>query len=375
MAPKTNKPWLIAGGVIGLLLLVCVASGLALYASWNFLLGQLPPPGPGPQPTAAISAGNIGKVVKLYEFSQRAIITSLAWSPDGRFLASGGASRHPASGYEVSNPQTVMLWDVTTGREWQSLTGSPGAGLYHVSVGFSPDGQLLAAASKEGITIWNVADGSRLRTLTGMSYPPEKIAFSPDSQTIIAADGSAIQSWDVTTGRMLSTYQGYSGFFYARDGKVLAWTSPRTPPYGIRLSELADGREVWTRGLGGALTALSHDGKLITNQSGTAELASDELSLLDAADGKTLRDLGMVFRPSCITFSPDDTLVAAVEGRGPLDINLLSSVRLLVWDVQSGKQYDLDTGYLDRCAAFSPDGRFLATGTDVNTVRLHGIKP
>jgi WD40 repeat protein len=82
----------------------------------------------------------------------------VAFSPDGRLLASGSADN------------TIKLWDVATGSEVRTLTG-------HTddvnSVAFSPDGRLLASGpwDKTGwdktIKLWDVATGSEVRTLTG----------------------------------------------------------------------------------------------------------------------------------------------------------------------------------------------------------------
>jgi WD40 repeat protein len=59
-------------------------------------------------------------------------VLSVAFSPDGRLLASG------------SSDKTIKLWDVASGREVRTLTGHTG---WVNSVAFSPDGRLLASGS------------------------------------------------------------------------------------------------------------------------------------------------------------------------------------------------------------------------------------
>lgn len=185
------------------------------YVWWNLPREQVSGSGEVPQPTVAISSEKIGKVQLLRAFYQHALVTSLAWSSEGRRLAAAGTLSDYDRG-EIKNPETLKLWDLTTGRELYSFPGQPDA---VNSVAFSPDGQLLAAGSEEGITIWKVADGSKLVTLAepqegALPFDPgvEHVAFSSDGLTIAAAAHDAIKLWDVASGRKLKTFDGYSDY-------------------------------------------------------------------------------------------------------------------------------------------------------------------
>ncbi|MDQ2920644.1 MAG: caspase family protein, partial [Acidobacteriota bacterium] len=98
----------------------------------------------------------------------------------------------------------VVLWDVSTGQELGALKGH-GKGV--TSVAFSSDGRLLASGSTDNtIRIWDLATKSELRTLTGHSSNIESIDFSPDGRLLASAsdDGSTFL-WDANTGEQLLT--------------------------------------------------------------------------------------------------------------------------------------------------------------------------
>lgn len=169
----------------------------------------------------SMSAGTMGQSV-----------TSLAFTNDGRTLATGGVesksnfdlsammnsamaqgrkkgSKTPdpadmIKDFKVEAIGRVQLWDVASGREIAAIKGH-GRGVSKVT--FSRDGKLLASGGTDStIKLWDVSTQKELRTLTGHTAPIESMDFSPDGRLLASAgdDGSTF-IWDTKTGEHLLT--------------------------------------------------------------------------------------------------------------------------------------------------------------------------
>src|SRR5262249_10882233 len=123
----------------------------------------------------------------------------LAYSPDGRYLASGSD--------RLATHDRVAVREAATGRVlWRALT-DPGPGLH-----FSPDSRTLLTAWHDGgvcgVTLHDVATGRILRRLTGHPAPVRAAAFTPDGRTLLTAgERGEVLTWRPDRGKPHGRWQ------------------------------------------------------------------------------------------------------------------------------------------------------------------------
>jgi WD40 repeat protein/beta-lactamase regulating signal transducer with metallopeptidase domain len=249
-----------------------------------------------------------GRVVGQLE-GHRDAVSCLAFSPDGRTLATG------------SYDQTVKLWCVATRRQKVTFRGHTN---WVFSVAFAPNGATLASGGHDKtVRVWDTGTGRELVTLAGHSASVRAVAFAPGGDDSLLASGGADQLvlvWSLRSRALRARLEGHRGTI-----RTLSFA-----PGGATLASGAEDGEVrlWDTTTGRARAALMGHSDMVT----------------------------------CLAFSPGGGILAT----GSLD----ASVK--IWEASTGRERASLQGHLDGVSAlaFAPDARQMATGSFDGSVRL-----
>jgi len=266
-----------------------------------------------------LAAGGSSNMVKLWDVAtgeQMGSITlstdvvyvgSLAFSSDGKALATPGFYPNP-----------VQLWDVTNGKLIANFSSEEPFHIFNLI--FSPDGRMLASGDWNGaVHLWDVASGQVLRTLNGHTESIESLAFSPDGRLLASGsfDGSVIL-WDVNSGQNIHSLEGHTD---SVDGVVF-----------------------------------SPDGSMIASGS-----QDNSVILWDAGNGQQLYRISADFHVSSIAFSPDGKILAFTD---PIEIKLWDIEKKEIVATLDGHTQAV------RTVIFTPDGKKIISGSIDTTVKL-----
>lgn len=322
------------------------------------------------------------------------VVNALAFSPDGRTLATVGTSYTSYTSEMLGQrnvANTVDLWDVSSRRRIATLRCDATPTFWEAGVraiAFSPDGRMLAVAGpcaggendrNQGwaVQLWDTTAHRVVATLSNPHSTPESFSsyyslrFSPDGR-ILAAGGGAMQGtvnlWDVGSREFTAELtvgsvgtEIYSVAF-SPDGRTLASAAhgdATSPDNSVQLWDVGSSRRLGTLpNQEPRAVEFSPDGQVLAVAG-----RDDSVQLWDAHSRRLLTTL-TTQRPAKLTpltaemFSPDGRILAASDYAGTVTLWDLAShqvVNTLSCDCPAG-----DLGFLTM--AFSPDGEMLAAG-------------
>ncbi len=298
-----------------------------------------------------------GQIIRRYQ-GHNSWVVSLAFNPDGNTLASGSCDC------------TAKLWDVNTGECLHSLEEHEQEVW---SVAFSPDGNTLASGCDDSkARLWNVCTGECIKVFQDHIGEVLSVAFSFDGQKLFSGShDNTIMLWDINTEKCIRVFQGHE------DGV----RSVSLSPDGLTLASSSNDRTVrlWNIDTGECLkvfqghknavfsVTFSPQGNLLASSS-----VGQKVRLWDVATGECLKVFqGHSNMVNSVAFQP--LLNKGDEGEILASGSYDQSVKL--WNVNTYQCVKTWQGYSNQALSvtFSPDGQTLVSGGHDKKVRLWDI--
>lgn len=277
-------------------------------------------------------------------------IEAVAFSPDGSLLASGGDNR------------CISLWDMCAAREPQLLTKN---NRRFTAVASTPDGKMLATAERDGsIVLWDALDGHEICRLESWDRTAVKLTISPDGKWLAAcAAVGPIGLWDLGTGRRKAAPSGVPAIIrcaaFSPDSATVALGDENGSVHLCAMKTGATVRTIYREGVK-------------KHRSPYEQLEVRALGW--SADGRTLA-IGwwdgrfILYHPTRLRIppgwqGPKGGRVFSFSADGRFLALLADDYTVLIYEMATGQEIKRVSvhGLRILCIAFAPDGRTLALG-------------
>ena len=281
------------------------------------------------------------------------VVQTVAFSPVNGFRIAGAGEGNTIKIWNLRNDTVVILKGHTGGIN---------------SVAFSPDGQLLASGGEDSIKLWNVHKKKNIATFKHIpvgwgASPVQSVTFSPDGNLLASAGYLGIKLWNVNTRTEIAALQHGDWMFkaaFSPNGRFLASGGAKgeVKVWNVRTQQVIVH-------LQGDITrtdtvAFSPDGKILATAGYNGRIKLWAVSNWELIG--TLNSTGTVFG---LNFSPDGKVLAST---GHLAVNLWS-----VETGEKIAELAGDTGWV-RSVVFTPNGNTIASGGDSGTITVQNIK-
>jgi WD40 repeat protein/tRNA A-37 threonylcarbamoyl transferase component Bud32 len=315
-------------------------------------------------------------------------VTAVAWSADGRRLATGAAdgtvqilSDGAAGPGTVSAGHTDSVWMASFSPDGRLLATASADGTVRIretetaaelvklephagpayAAAFAPHGRLLATAGRDGAArLWETATWREQAVLAGHGGSVYAAAFSPDGSLLATGDrAGTLRLWDVTTGTTRGELAGHEGQIFraafAADGRRLATVS-------------ADGTaRVWDVATGDAVAVLRHPSRV-----NAAAFVGDGSRLVTGCDDALLRVWSV---EAAVEVARLRGHVGGVWSLGTVPGTSRAATgsadgTTRVWDLDGATAPVVRCGSRPLAVAFAPDGGTLAVGVAEGAVEL-----
>jgi WD40 repeat protein len=237
---------------------------------------------------------------------------------------------------------------------------------------YSPNGRTLASGGKDGwIRFWDSRTLYLLRELHSAQVEVNEIVFTPDGKTLVSAgDDGTVRVWDIASARQQAILRPkgrrteVSALALSPDGKVIAagGHDGRVWSWDLASGALKEARDPGAGSINGL--AFAPDGRTLASANGAGRGL-----LLDPA---TLRERGQFLQPNapvqCVSFSRDGRTLAVGSSWGG---------RILLWDLANGLLQSTLAGHMNSAVqslSFSPDDALLVSGGNDGRVKLWDVR-